>query len=148
MVGTWSGSTATSAASSALKATCAMHQPIRTTATVGATATTRTPAVPPARPMIIHGRRLPSRDEVRSLILPKNGLANSASSAPTPATSARLVGARSLPTRELIFKARLTSNGARNNRMVPMYASAYSTTNRAPTRCTGGDSGTTSATTR
>ena len=69
--------------------------------------------------MIIQGRRMPNRDEVRSLILPKNGLANMASSAPVPATSARLFGACSIPTRELIFSAKLTSSGARNNRMVP-----------------------------
>ena len=97
-----------------------MHQPTRTTATFGATATTRTPTVPTASPRIIQGRRMPSRDEVRSLILPKNGLANSASRAPIPVTSARLVGAWSIPTRELIFNARLTSKGARNSRTVPM----------------------------
>ena len=87
---------------------------------LGATATTRTPREPPTRPMTIHGRRMPSRDEVRSLILPKNGLANMASRAPTPVTSARLFGARSIPTRELTFNARVTSRGARNSRMVPM----------------------------
>ena len=109
---------------------------------LGATATTRTPREPPARPMIIQGRRMPSRDEVRSLIRPKNGLANIASRAPIPVTSARLFGARSIPTSELIFKARLTSRGARNSRMVPMYANAYSEMNPHPTRCaTGGDSG-------
>ena len=42
---------------------------------LGANATTRTPREPPTRPMTIHGRRMPSFDEVRSLILPKNGLA-------------------------------------------------------------------------
>ena len=119
-IGTWSGSTATSAASSALKKTWAMHHPTRTTATLGATATTRTPSEPPINPMTIHGRRMPSRDEVRSLILPKNGFTNIASRAPVPATRARLFGARSIPTSELIFSDRLTSNGARNTRMVPM----------------------------
>ena len=67
---------------------------------------------------------MPSRDEVRSLSLPKNGLANIASRAPTPATSARLLGACSIPTRELIFSASVTSRGARNSRLVLMYASA------------------------
>ena len=66
--------------------------------------------------MTIQGRRMPSRDEVRSLILPKNGLANMASRAPIPATSARLFGAWSIPTSELTFKARVTSRGARNSR--------------------------------
>ena len=60
---------------------------------LGASATMRMPREPPTRPMIIHGRRMPSREVVRSLILPKNGLAKIASSAPTPATSARLFGA-------------------------------------------------------
>ena len=87
---------------------------------LGATATTRMPREPPTRPMTIQGRRMPRRDEVRSLSRPKNGLANIASRAPIPATSARLFGARSIPTRELTFKARLTSRGARNSRMVPM----------------------------
>ena len=91
---------------------------------LGASATTRTPSVPPTRPMTIHGRRMPSRDEVRSLILPKNGFTNIASRAPVPATSARLLGACSIPTSELIFSDRLTSSGARNTRIVPMYASA------------------------
>ena len=60
--GTWSGSTATSAASSALKNTWAMHHPTRTTAMLGASATTVTPSEPPTRPMTIHGRRMPSRE--------------------------------------------------------------------------------------
>ena len=102
---------------------------------LGATATTRMPREPPTRPMTIQGRRMPSRDEVRSLILPKNGLANIASRAPIPATSARLFGACSIPTSELTFNARLTSRGARNSRMVPMYASVYSEMNPHPTRC-------------
>ncbi len=79
---------------------------------LGASATMRTPAEPPARPMTIHGRRMPSRDEVRSLILPKNGLPTMASRAPVPATSARLSGARPIPTSELTFSARVTSRGA------------------------------------
>ena len=92
--GTWSGSTATRAASSALKNTCAMHQPTRTTAMLGASATTRMPSEPPTQadhhPRVV---ACPAGEVVRSLSLPKNGLANMASSAPTPATSARLLGA-------------------------------------------------------
>ena len=57
---------------------------------LGASATTRTPRHPPTRPMTIQGRRMPSGDVVRSLILPKNGLPTIASRAPTPVTSARL----------------------------------------------------------
>ena len=71
---------------------------------------------------------------VRSLSLPKNGLANIASRAPTPATSARLFGALSVPTSELTFNAKLTSRGARNSRTVPMYANAYSEMNPHSTR--------------
>ncbi len=63
---------------------------------------------------------MPSGEEVRSLILPKNGLANMARNAPTPATSDRLLGARSVPTSALTFSDRLTSSGARNSRIVPM----------------------------
>lgn len=59
----------------------------------GAKATMRMPTEPPTAPMNIQGRRIPSCEEVRSLILPKNGLANSATSEPTPATSAKLLGA-------------------------------------------------------
>lgn len=82
-----------------------MHQPTSTTAMLGANATTRTPSEPPSRPTTIHGRRMPHLDEVRSLSLPKNGLANIASRAATPATSDRLLGARSVPTSELTFSA-------------------------------------------
>ena len=59
--GTWSGSTATSAASSALKKTWAMHHPTRTTAMPGARAIVAIPAEPPSSPITIHGRRLPHR---------------------------------------------------------------------------------------
>ena len=134
--GTWSGSTATMAASRALKNSWAMHHPTSTTAMVGASATTRMPSEPPIRPMTIHGRRMPSRDEVRSLIRPKNGLPNSDTRAPTPVTSDRLFGARSVPTSELTFSARLTSAGARNTRQVLMYASAYRAMKPQPTRRT------------
>src|SRR6478752_5629632 len=89
--------------------------------------------------MTIQGRRMPSRDDVRSLILPKNGLPTIARKAPIPATTERLCGARSIPTSELIFNANVTSNGARNNRQVPMYASAYTTTNPHRTRRTTDD---------
>src|SRR5215204_292454 len=77
------------AASSALKSTWAMHQPTRRIVMLGASATMRMPREPPTRPMTIHGRRMPNGDDVRSLILPKIGLANIANSAPVPATSAR-----------------------------------------------------------
>ena len=88
--------------------------------------------------MTIQGRRIPSRDEVRSLIVPKNGLHTIASKAPTPATRERLFGARSIPTSELTFNAKVTRSGARNNRQVPAYANAYSRTNPQPTRRTAG----------
>src|ERR1022692_684756 len=133
------------AASSALKNSWATHHPARTTGMLGANATIKMPREPPASPVIIHGRRMPSGDAVRSLSLPKNGLATIASSAPVPATSARLPGARSIPTSELTFNAKVTSKGAMNSREVLMYASAYSEINPHPTRCAAGDSGSSAA---
>jgi hypothetical protein len=76
----------------------------------GARATMRMPKEPPTRPMTIHGRRIPNGDDVRSLILPKIGLPNTANSAPVPATSARLLGACWIPTSEFTFNARVTSS--------------------------------------
>ena len=73
--------------------------------------------------MTIHGRRLPHREEVRSLILPKNGFATIDNSPPTPATSDKLFGARSVPTSEFTLRARVTSRGARNSRLVLRNAS-------------------------
>ena len=86
----------------------------------GANATMRMPNVPPTSPMTIHGRRMPNDDEVRSLMRPKNGLPTMDSEAPTPVTSAKLLGALSMPTRELTFNASVTSTGARNTRQVLM----------------------------
>ena len=63
---------------------------------------------------------MPSDEEVRSLNRPKNGLATIASKEPTPVTSARLVGARSVPTSELTFSAKETSNGASSSRAAPV----------------------------
>ena len=80
--GIWSGRTATMAASSALKDSWAMHHPSRTTGMLGASATITMPREPPARPLTIQGRRMPSGDAVRSLIRPKNGFATMASRAP------------------------------------------------------------------
>jgi hypothetical protein len=88
---------------------------------------------------------MPSRDTVRSLILPKNGLPTMASRAPTPATSARLLGARSIPTSESTFNAKVTSRGAMNNRLVLMYANAYSEIKPQPTPCAAGGSGSSAA---
>jgi hypothetical protein len=123
----------------------AMHHPTNTTEMFGASATTRTPKEPPTRPMTIQGRRMPSREEVRSLNLPKNGLPTMANRAPIPVTSARLLGACSMPTSELTFKAKVTSNGARSTRTVPRYANVYSEIKLNPTRFTAGDSGSSAA---
>ena len=106
---------------------------------LGATATTRMPPQPPARPMTIHGRRIPNLEVVRSLILPKNGLPTMATRAPVPATSARLAGARSIPTRALIFNGNVTNVGARKTRLVLMNANAYSAVKRHPIGCSAGD---------
>ena len=112
---------------------------------LGASATIPMPREPPARPMTIHGRRMPSRDEVRSLILPKNGLPNNATRAPIPATSARLFGACLIPTSESTFNAKVTSTGARNSRLVLMYASVYSEMKPQPTRRAPGGPGSSAA---
>src|SRR5437588_10155380 len=101
-----------------------MHHPSRTTGMFGAKAITRIPAEPPTRPITIQGRRMPRRDDVRSLILPKNGLAIIETKAPTPATSARLFGASLIPTSELIFNGSVTSQGGRNSTLVLVNASA------------------------
>ena len=90
---------------------------------VGATAITRIPDEPASSPMTIHGRRMPHRDEVRSLILPKKGFATIDNNPPIPATSDRLPGARSTPTSELTFRASVTRRGARNSRLVLRNAS-------------------------
>jgi hypothetical protein len=68
-----------------------------------------------------------------------------ASRAPIPATSARLSGARPIPTSELTFNAKVTSRGAMNSREVLMYASVYSEMKPHPTRCAAGDSGSSAA---
>jgi len=93
----------------------------------GASATMRMPSEPPTRPMTIQGRRMPSCDEVRSLILPKNGLPSMASRAPVPATSARLSGARSIPTSESTFNPR-----ARKHRALRPPQAAWSQATNAP----------------
>ena len=143
--GTWLGMTATIAASSALKNSWAMHHPRRTTGMLGASATITMPTEPPARPVTIHGRRMPSGDAVRSLIRPKNGLPTKATRAPIEATSARLAGACLIPTSESTFKAKVTSRGARNSREVLMYANVYSEMKPHPTRCAPGGSGSSAA---
>ena len=112
---------------------------------LGAKATMRMPREPPTSPVTIHGRLIPSGDAVRSLNLPKNGLPTSATRAPIPATSAKLPGARSIPTSESTFNAKVTSKGAMNSREVLMYANAYSETKPHPTRCATGDSGSSAA---
>ena len=88
--------------------------------------------------MTIHGRRMPSGEVVRSLMRPKNGFANSATSPPSPAMSASLSGACLIPTRALTFNARVTSKGARKSREVPMYAKVNSVMNRQPARAVTG----------
>jgi hypothetical protein len=107
---------------------------------LGANATMRMPREPPTRPIIIQGRRMPSCDVVRSLILPKNGFPNIANRAPIPVTTAKLFGACSIPTSELTFNAKVTSRGARNTRLVLMYANVYSEMKPHPTRCAAADS--------
>jgi hypothetical protein len=86
-----------------------MHHPTRTIGMLGANATMRMPSEPPTRPIIVQGRRMPSCDEVRSLILPKNGFPSIANRAPIPVTTAKLLGACSIPTSELTFNAKVTS---------------------------------------
>jgi hypothetical protein len=80
---------------------------------------------------------MPSGDAVRSLIRPKNGLPTIDTRAPIPATNARLAGARSIPTSESTFKAKVTSTGARNSRLVLINANVYSEIKPHPTRRRG-----------
>ena len=76
---------------------------------------------------------------VRSLSWPNSGLPTIANKAPVPATSERLAGARSLPTRSTIFSASVTSRGEISSRMAAMYAAAYQVTKPQPTgRTTAG----------
>src|SRR5438132_14403714 len=93
------------------------------------------PSEPPTRPITIHGRRMPSRDDVRSLILPKNGLPSTDTRAPIPATSARLFGASLIPTSALTFNGKVTSRGGRKSRLVLMNANVYREMKPHPTRC-------------
>jgi len=58
-----------------------------------------------------------------------------ANRAPIPVTTARLLGARSIPTSELTFKARVTSRGARNSRLMLMNANVSSEMKPHPIRC-------------
>jgi hypothetical protein len=95
-----------------------MHHPTRTTEMVGASATTRIPKQRPSRPRTIHGRRIPQGEAVRSLILPKNGFPTIVNRAPVPATSDKLLGARSVPTSAFTLRAKVSRRGARNNRLV------------------------------
>ncbi len=99
---------------------------------LGASATIRIPTKPPAHPIAIQGRRIPSHDEVRSLNVPKNRLPNMATTAPLPAIRARLLNARSSPTSEFTFNARVTRAGARNSKHVLMYADVKSAMNGHP----------------
>ena len=62
---------------------------------------------------------MPHREVVRSLSRPKNGLAKTDSRDPTEVTSARLFGARLMPTRSLTFNASDTSSGARSRSVAP-----------------------------
>ena len=68
-----------------------------------------------------------------------------ATTAPMPATRAKLSGACLIPTSELIFNAKLTSSGAMNSRLVLMKAKAYSAMKPQPTRVIEGESSTNAA---
>ena len=59
--GTWSGSSACSAASTMLRKSCASIQPIVTTTRVGAKPVIASAMMPPIAPTMIHGRRRPRR---------------------------------------------------------------------------------------
>ena len=72
---------------------------------------------------------MPNRDAVRSLSRPNNGLHTSATNDPVAAISERLDAARSVPTSELTFSARVTSRGAMKTRLVARYAAAYDAMN-------------------
>jgi hypothetical protein len=76
---------------------------------------------------------MPYAEGVRSLSRPNTGAANTVSSPPTPVTRARLAGACSVPTRDRILRASVTSRGAISISATLMYAKAYVVTNPAPT---------------
>lgn len=67
---------------------------------------------------------MPNRDAVRSLSFPARGLPSIATTAPAPVTRDSAFGASSVPTSELIFSARVTSNGAMSTKVVLMNARA------------------------
>ena len=62
---------------------------------------------------------MPHREVVRSLSLPKNGLATIASREPMLVTSASRLGACVDADEALTFRARETSSGARNSSAAP-----------------------------
>ncbi len=85
-IGTWSGSTAVIAETSACTPSCVIAQPRTTTPIDGAAAITQSPIAAATTPPSIHGRRMPNRERVRSDSRPKNGLATMPNTAPTAAT--------------------------------------------------------------
>jgi hypothetical protein len=107
------------AASTALNASCARHQPISTMVTVVAVAIISSAMAPQITPPISQGLRMPNRDVVRSLKRPNNGLPSSAKNAPKPNTSDRLDAALSGASCRT-FKAMVTSTGVSNASHVPV----------------------------
>src|SRR5690606_25526489 len=84
--GTWSGSTAVIAASSAWMPSCVTAHPTTSTGIDGATATRQSPTAPAAVPPSIHGLRMPNRERVRSDSRPNSGFPMIPNTAPTAAT--------------------------------------------------------------
>jgi hypothetical protein len=75
-----------SVASMPLSPACTRHQPVISSATSGAKASTSRPTAATAAPMTVHGWRRPNREHVRSDSSPTAGLTIRATTAPAPIT--------------------------------------------------------------
>ena len=131
--GTWSGSSAASGASTALKDSWTRHQPTKIHRTDGAMAMSHSDPAPASAPAMSHGRRMPQREVVRSLRRPMRGLANRAHTAPALNTTDRVFAALS-GTSSCMRNASVTRIGVSSASQAPTYASAYSVTNPQPGR--------------
>src|SRR5207248_4515288 len=94
------------------------------------------PMVPVITPPTIQGRRMPRRERVRSLSLPKSGLATRAKIAPMPRMSERSP-ASPFASICAMCRGRATIIGVSSAIQVPKYAAAYAAMKTGPTRRVG-----------
>jgi len=110
--GSWSAMVAMKGANAALAPSWAMNQPRASTGTDCACEMSSSAAAITRTPPIIHGRRRPKREVVRSESRPKRALPAKAAMAPTPSTRPRaLVRSVGLASRVLTLRAMLTITG-------------------------------------